>query len=147
MLCLPVCLPAAPAGRPDDTTTPTDTTPADDTSKDTTEGGEDATDETVGSPDGTIVIAETGFEGKFSPFFAASAPDQAAHVLTQAVLLNTDRRGEIIMHGIEGETRSYNGTDLRIMVWLTVRSPRTTTAPSPMPSRCVTTSPSPTARR
>ena len=95
----------------DDTTTPTDTTPADDTSKDTTEGGEDATDETVGNPDGTIVIAETGFEGKFSPFFAASAPDQDAHTLTQAVLLNADRRGEIIMHGIEGETRSYNGTD------------------------------------
>ena len=95
----------------DDTTTPSDTTPADDTSKDTTEGGEDATDETVGNPDGTIVIAETGFEGKFSPFFAASAPDQAAHALTQAVLLNADRRGEIIMHGIEGETRSYNGTD------------------------------------
>ena len=95
----------------DDTTTPTDTTPADDTSKDTTEGGEDATDETVGNPDGTIVIAETGFEGKFSPFFAASAPDQDAHALTQVVLLNADRRGEIIMHGIEGETRSYNGTD------------------------------------
>ena len=95
----------------DDATTPTDTTPADDTSKDTTEDGEDATDETVGNPDGTIVIAETGFEGKFSPFFAASAPDQAAHALTQAVLLNADRRGEIIMHGIEGETRSYNGTD------------------------------------
>ena len=95
----------------DDATTPSDTTPADDTSKDTTEDGEDATDETVGNPDGTIVIAETGFEGKFSPFFAASAPDQAAHTLTQAVLLNADRRGEIIMHGIEGETRSYNGTD------------------------------------
>ena len=95
----------------DDATTPTDTTPADDTSKDTTEDGEDATDETVGNPDGTIVIAETGFEGKFSPFFAASAPDQDAHALTQAVLLNADRRGEIIMHGIEGETRSYNGTD------------------------------------
>ena len=39
----------------DDTTTPTDTTPADDTSKDDTAepGGEDATDETVGNPDGT----------------------------------------------------------------------------------------------
>ena len=95
----------------DDTSKDTTTEPADDTSKDTTEGGEDATDETVGNPDGTIVIADTGFEGKFSPFFAASAPDQAAHALTQAVLLNADRRGEIIMHGIEGETRSYNGTD------------------------------------
>ena len=110
VLCLGL-LAGCASKTPDDTTTPTDTTPADDTSKDTTEGGEDATDETVGNPDGTIVIAETGFEGKFSPFFAASAPDQAAHALTQAVLLNADRRGEIIMHGIEGETRSYNGTD------------------------------------
>ena len=50
--------------------------------------------------DGTLVLAETGFEGKFSPFFAASAPDQAAHALTQAVLLNADRLGEIIMPGI-----------------------------------------------
>ena len=65
----------------------------------------------MATPTAPIVIAETGFEGKFSPFFAASAPDQAAHALTQAVLLNADRRGEIIMHGIEGETRSYNGTD------------------------------------
>ena len=62
----------------------------------------DTADEPTGNPDGTIVVAETGFEGKFSPFFAASAPDQAAHALTQAVLLNADRRGEIIMHGIEG---------------------------------------------
>lgn len=62
-----VCLPGCASKTTDDTTTPTDTTPADDTSKDTTEGGEDATDETVGNPDGTIVIAETGFEGKFSP--------------------------------------------------------------------------------
>ena len=113
LLALVLCLGllAGCASKTTDDTTPTDTTPADDTSKDTTEGGEDATDETVGNPDGTIVIAETGFEGKFSPFFAASAPDQAAHALTQAVLLNADRRGEIIMHGIEGETRSYNGTD------------------------------------
>ncbi len=115
LLALVLCLGllAGCASKTTDDTTPTDTTPADDTSKDDTAepSGEDTTDETVGNPDGTIVIAETGFEGKFSPFFAASAPDQAAHALTQAVLLNADRRGEIIMHGIEGETRSYNGTD------------------------------------
>ncbi len=115
LLALVLCLGllAGCASKTTDDTTPTDTTPADDTSKDDTAepSGEDTTDETAGNPDGTIVIAETGFEGKFSPFFAASAPDQAAHALTQAVLLNADRRGEIIMHGIEGETRSYNGTD------------------------------------
>ena len=115
LLALVLCLGllAGCASKTTDDTTPTDTTPADDTSKDDTAepSGEDTTDEIVGNPDGTIVIAETGFEGKFSPFFAASVPDQAAHALTQAVLLNADRRGEIIMHGIEGETRSYNGTD------------------------------------
>ena len=115
LLALVLCLGllAGCASKTTDDTSPTDTTPADDTSKDDTAepSGEDTTDEIVGNPDGTIVIAETGFEGKFSPFFAASAPDQAAHALTQAVLLNADRRGEIIMHGIEGETRSYNGTD------------------------------------
>ena len=115
LLALVLCLGllAGCASKTTDDTTPTDTTPADDTSKDDTAepSGEDTTDEIVGNPDGTIVIAETGFEGKFSPFFAASVSDQAAHALTQAVLLNADRRGEIIMHGIEGETRSYNGTD------------------------------------
>ena len=98
----------------------TDTTPAD-TSADTTtpETPEtpDTTDETEtpatgeANPDGTIVIAETGFEGKFSPFFAASAPDQDAHALTQIALLGADRRGEMILNGIEGETREYNGKD------------------------------------
>ena len=30
----------------------------------------------TGSSDGTLVLADTGFEGKFSPFFAASSADQ-----------------------------------------------------------------------
>ena len=61
--------------------------------------------------DGTLVLAETGFEGKFSPFFAASAADQDVIDLTQLVLLGADRKGEMILNGIEGETREYNGTD------------------------------------
>ena len=61
--------------------------------------------------DGTIVLAETGFEGKFSPFFAASASDQDVIDLTQLGLLAADRKGEIIMNGIEGEPREYNGTE------------------------------------
>ena len=61
--------------------------------------------------DGTLVLAETGFEGKFSPFFAASASDQDVIDLTQLGLLAADRKGEMIMNGIEGETREYNGTE------------------------------------
>ena len=66
---------------------------------------------TATTADGTIVLAETGFEGKFSPFFAASASDQDVIDLTQLGLLGSDRKGEMILNGIEGETREYNGTD------------------------------------
>lgn len=61
--------------------------------------------------DGTLVLAETGFEGKFSPFFASSASDQDVIDLTQLGLLGADRKGEMILNGIDGETREYNGTD------------------------------------
>lgn len=61
--------------------------------------------------DGTLVLAETGFEGKFSPFFTSSASDQDVIDLTQLGLLGADRKGEMILNGIEGETREYNGTD------------------------------------
>ena len=61
--------------------------------------------------DGTLVLAETGFEGKFSPFFASAASDQDVIDLTQLGLLGADRKGEMILNGIEGETREYNGTD------------------------------------
>ena len=66
---------------------------------------------TTSTSDGTLVLAETGFEGKFSPFFAASAADQDVIDLTQIALLGADRKGEMILKGIEGETREYNGTD------------------------------------
>ena len=66
---------------------------------------------TTTTADGTIVLAETGFEGKFSPFFASSAADQDVIDLTQLGLLGADRKGEMILNGIEGETREYNGTD------------------------------------
>ena len=63
------------------------------------------------SNDGTLVLADTGFEGKFSPFFAASSADQHVIDLTNIALLGADRKGEMVLKGIEGETRSYNGTD------------------------------------
>ena len=66
---------------------------------------------TTSTSDGTLVLAETVFEGKFSSFFAASASDQDLIDLTQLGLLGADRKGEMILNGIEGETREYNGTD------------------------------------
>ena len=77
------------------------------------EGTSTATAEasTTAASDGTLVLAETGFESKFSPFFAASASDQDVIDLTQISLLGADRKGEMVLNGIEGETREYNGTD------------------------------------
>ena len=75
------------------------------------ESSSTATASTTTAADGTIVLAETGFEGKFSPFFAASASDQDVIDLTQLGLLGADRKGEMVLNGIEGETREYNGTD------------------------------------
>ena len=95
----------------------TEAKPETDTSADTTTPETPETPDATETPaaeanaDGTIVIAETGFEGKFSPFFAASAPDQDAYALTQIALLGADRRGEMVLNGIEGETREYNGND------------------------------------
>ena len=59
----------------------------------------------------TLVASSNHFEGKFSPFFAASAEDINIMNMTQISLLGTDRVGAIVENGIEGETRSYNGTD------------------------------------
>ncbi len=70
-------------------------------------GGED---EYVGNGK-TLVASTATFEEKFSPFFAASNEDNNLVGMTQIGLLSTDRVGAIVMNGIDGETRSYNGTD------------------------------------
>ena len=59
----------------------------------------------------TLVMSEVGLEGKFSPFFAASGPDQDVVNMVCPALLTNDRMGNIIRSGIEGETVNYNGTD------------------------------------
>ena len=59
----------------------------------------------------TLVFSTTGFEQKFSPFFASSTSDQNVVDLTQIYLMISDRRGDVVTQGIEGETREYNGTD------------------------------------
>lgn len=59
----------------------------------------------------TLVASSNHFEGKFSPFFAASGEDNNIVSMTQISLLTTDRVGAVVEKGIEGETRAYNGTD------------------------------------
>ena len=60
---------------------------------------------------GTLVYATATFGQKFSPFFATTAYDQEVVDLTQGGLLTSDREGNIVRKGIEGETIAYNGTD------------------------------------
>ncbi len=59
--------------------------------------------------DTPLVVAEDDFSEKFSPFFMQSVPDQRTTDLTQLYLIGNDRAGEIIMNGIEGEDKEYNG--------------------------------------
>ena len=58
-----------------------------------------------------LVVAISTLSEKFSPFFADTGYDQDVVNLTQISMMTTDRVGGIIYNGIEGETRSYNGTD------------------------------------
>ena len=58
-----------------------------------------------------LVVGYAPFNEKFSPFFSESEYDQDVWVMTSLGLLNSDRQGQIIMNGIEGETHAYNGTD------------------------------------
>lgn len=61
--------------------------------------------------DTPLVVGYSPFNSKFSPFFSETAYDQDVWVMTAISLLNSDRQGAIIMKGIEGETKAYNGTD------------------------------------
>ncbi len=71
----------------------------------------EAAEETATSGGDTpLVVAEDDFSEKFSPFFVQSVPDQRLTDFTQVALIGNDRYGEIIMNGIEGEDKEYNGT-------------------------------------
>ena len=59
----------------------------------------------------TLVASASGFESKFSPFFASAADDTDIADLVTLYLMGSDRVGNPVLNGIEGETRSYNGTD------------------------------------
>ncbi|WP_026506669.1 ABC transporter substrate-binding protein [Butyrivibrio sp. MC2013] len=73
---------------------------------------EDTTEEPAAeSADSTAVYATATLGQKFGPFFATTAYDVEIQELTSGFLLATDRGGAIVENGIEGETRTYNGTD------------------------------------
>ena len=59
----------------------------------------------------TIVYATSAFGQKFSPFFATTAYDMEVVDLTNGYMLSTDRGGNVIRKGIEGEVVEYNGTE------------------------------------
>lgn len=79
----------------------------------TTEATTESTQETTATSnsDTPLVMASAAMSEKFSPFFGESVPDENVWIITQEPLLGTDRQGEIVYNGIEGETKSYNGTD------------------------------------
>lgn len=64
-----------------------------------------------GSSTGTLVVGDGNYDGKFSPFFYTSAYDGNIVTLNQLQLAGADREGAMILKGIEGETKEYNGTD------------------------------------
>ena len=59
----------------------------------------------------TLVYGTDGMDGKFSPFFYTAVPDEDVVRMLFDGLLGSDREGAVVLKGIEGETRSYNGTD------------------------------------
>jgi peptide/nickel transport system substrate-binding protein len=107
VLALGMCL-GMLSGCGSDTATATSAASAETTEASTTASGEETT---ASSQDGTLVTTASGFEAKFSPFFGANVDDVNVSDLTQAYLLVVDRVGNPVLNGIEGETRSYNGTD------------------------------------
>lgn len=59
----------------------------------------------------TLVIGTNNFDGKFSPFFYTNAYENDVLSLVHFNLLSTDREGAVVLKGISGEVRPYNGTD------------------------------------
>lgn len=76
---------------------------------------EEATVQTTPKPeiaqDQTLVVGTLNFDGKFSPFFYTNAYENDVLGLVHESLLGSDREGAMVLQGIQGETRPYNGTD------------------------------------
>lgn len=61
--------------------------------------------------DKELIIGCNLFSGRFSPFFALSQEDREVAALTGERLFGGDREGNMLLRGIEGETRDYCGRE------------------------------------
>ncbi len=59
----------------------------------------------------TLVVGTQNFDGKFSPFFYTNSYENDVLSLVHLSLVGTDREGAVVLRGIEGETRPYNGNN------------------------------------
>ena len=87
--------------------------PAEETKQQVQEGteGADKPEEPAYTGADTIVFANDYMSQKFSPFFADTSYDQDAVAMTQVSLLSSDREGNVVLNGKDGEVIPYNGTD------------------------------------
>lgn len=86
-----------------------DNTSSDGTNTET--GASESTEVSTSTGADTLVVGKDTFGSKFSPFFATLQYDQDVSDMVSIGLLASDREGNIVMKGIEGETIAYNGTD------------------------------------
>ena len=72
--------------------------------------GDKKTDD--GQTDGkTLVVGTQNFDGKFSPFFYTNDYENQVMGMVFDGLFLVDREGSVVLKGIEGDVRPYNGTD------------------------------------
>ncbi len=74
-------------------------------------GNADAKGDGDGQSDIPLVIGCDKLSKKFNPFVVKNADDEQAVSLTQLYLVGNDRTGQIIYNGIDGEVKTYNGSD------------------------------------
>lgn len=63
-----------------------------------------------GQSDKPLVIGCGKLSKEFNPFTAKSKDDKQAAMLTQLYLVSSDRQGQIVYKGIDGEVKAYNGS-------------------------------------
>ena len=59
----------------------------------------------------TLVVGYSNFSQKFTPFFSDTVYDRDVAELTQISLFETDRQGNVVLRGMDGEVRAYNGKE------------------------------------